>query len=79
MSVDTHIPSGSTQALSFSVWDVLLRLWVAVLLRHTKIDDVDDYVQKYINILPSLLRLDLLFAPLVAGRPIKKLSGFMSR
>ncbi|KAI7514869.1 hypothetical protein KC347_g238 [Hortaea werneckii] len=42
MRVDTHVTRGATQAFPLSVWDVLLRLRIAVLLCHAKIDDVDD-------------------------------------
>ena len=42
MGVDTHVTSGTRERLAFSVRDVLLRLGVTVLLRHTKVDDVDD-------------------------------------
>lgn len=40
MRVDAHVPRRSTQALPLSVGDVLLRLGVAVLLGHPKVDDV---------------------------------------
>lgn len=42
MGVDTHVASGTGQRLALSVGDVLLGLGVAVLLSHTKVDDVDD-------------------------------------
>ncbi len=42
MGVDAHVPGGSRERLAFPVGDVLLRLGVTVLLRHTKIDNVDD-------------------------------------
>lgn len=41
MSVDAHVPSRAAQTLPFPVRYMLLRLGVAVLLRHTKVDDVD--------------------------------------
>ena len=46
MSVDTHIPSGSAQTLSFPVRNVLFRLWVTVLLRHAEINNMDDCVKR---------------------------------
>lgn len=42
MCVDTHVPSGARQGLALAVRDVLLGLRVAVLLGHTKVDDVND-------------------------------------
>jgi hypothetical protein len=42
MGVDAHVSSGTGERLAFPVRDVLLRLGVTVLLRHTKVDDVDD-------------------------------------
>ena len=42
VGVDAHVPGGSGQRLPLAVGDVLLRLGVAVLLGHSKVDDVDD-------------------------------------
>lgn len=42
MCVDTHVSRSSRERLSLPVGDVLLRLGVAVLLRHTEINDVND-------------------------------------
>jgi hypothetical protein len=42
MSVDAHVTSGTGKRLTFPVGDVLLRLGVAVLLRHSEVYDVDD-------------------------------------
>lgn len=42
MSIDTHIPRRSTQTLSLSVRNVLLRLGIPILLRHSKIYDMHD-------------------------------------
>jgi len=42
MGVDAHVSSGTGQRLAFPVRDVLLRLGVTILLRHTEVDDVDD-------------------------------------
>ena len=42
MGVDAHVARGAAERLPFAVGDVLLRLGVAVLLRHAKVDDVDD-------------------------------------
>lgn len=41
MRVYTHISCGATQALSFSIRDVLPGLRISVLFRHTKVDDMD--------------------------------------
>ena len=41
MRVDAHVPRRPAQALSFPIRNVLLRLRVAVLLRHAEVDDVD--------------------------------------
>lgn len=41
MSVDTHIPSCAAETLPLSVRYVLFRLRVTVLLRHTKVDNVN--------------------------------------
>lgn len=40
MSVYTHVPSRATQALSFPIWYVLLRLRIPILLRHPKVNDM---------------------------------------
>jgi hypothetical protein len=79
MSVDTHVPSSSTQTLSFSVRNMLSRLGITVLLGHTEIDNVDDCAERMDTFAHLQLRQNSLFAPLVPGRPIRKLSGFMSR
>lgn len=42
MSVDTHISRRSTQTLSLSVRDVLLRLGISILLRHSEIHYMHD-------------------------------------
>lgn len=42
VGVDTHVTGRTRQRLAFSVGNVLLRLGITVLLRHTKVDDVDD-------------------------------------
>lgn len=42
MGVDGHVSSCSTQTLPLSIRDMLLRLWISVLLGHTKIDYVYD-------------------------------------
>lgn len=42
MGVDTHVSRSSGEGLALPVGNVLLRLRVTVLLRHTKIDDMDD-------------------------------------
>lgn len=42
MCIDAHITRCPTQALSFSVRNVLLCLWISVLLGHPKIYDVNE-------------------------------------
>jgi hypothetical protein len=42
MSINTHVSSGTREGFALAVWNVLLGLRVAILLRHAKIDDVDD-------------------------------------
>lgn len=39
MRVDTHISCSSRQTFPFTVWNMLLRLWIAVKLGHTKVND----------------------------------------
>lgn len=83
MSVDAHVPSRAAQTLPFPVRYMLLRLGVAVLLRHTKVDDVDHchriahQDQRDSN--AAKPRPHAPFAFFVPGRPIRKLSGLMSR
>ena len=42
MGVDTHVPRSTTKTLAFSVWNMLLCTWIAILLRHAEIDDIHD-------------------------------------
>lgn len=42
MCIDAHITSRPAQALSLSVRNVLFCLWIAVLLGHPKVDDVNE-------------------------------------
>jgi hypothetical protein len=42
MCVDTHISGGTGKGFALPVRDMLFRFWVAVLLRHAEIDDMDD-------------------------------------
>jgi hypothetical protein len=78
MSVDAHVPSCAAQTLSFTIRDVLLSLGIPVLLGHTKIDHMN-----YWDIVSTKgtwrTPVHSPLAPLVPGRPIKKLSGLMSR
>lgn len=41
MRVDTHVTCSPTEGFALPIWNVLFRLWVAVLLGHTKINDMD--------------------------------------
>jgi hypothetical protein len=43
MGVDAHVSSSSTETLTLTVWDVLLRLGISVLLCHAEIDDMDGW------------------------------------
>jgi hypothetical protein len=40
MGVYAHVSRSPTQTLAFTIRDVLLRLWITVLLGHTKVDNV---------------------------------------
>jgi hypothetical protein len=42
MCVDTHVSGGTTQALSLSIWNMLLCLRITILFRHTKIHYVNN-------------------------------------
>jgi hypothetical protein len=42
MGIYTHVTSSSGQRLAFSIGNVLFSLWIAVLLRHAKINNVDN-------------------------------------
>lgn len=42
MRVNTHVSGSSRQRLSLAVGDMLLRLGIAVLLRHSKIHNMDN-------------------------------------
>jgi len=42
MCVDAHVTRSACQTLVFPIRYVLVRLWVDVLLRKAKVDDVDD-------------------------------------
>ena len=79
MGIDTHVSCRTTQALPFPVRNVLLGLGIPILLRHTEIDDVDDYTPT--NSGGRALRYNMVvpLEVLVPGRPIRKLSGLMSR
>lgn len=40
--VDAHVPGSSGQGFSFSVWDMLFRLRIAILLGHAKVNHVNN-------------------------------------
>lgn len=42
MSVYTHISRSTGQGLALSVWYVLFRFGISVLLRHAKVNNVND-------------------------------------
>lgn len=77
MSVDAHVPRRSTKTLPFSVRDMLFGLGVAVLLCHSEINHV--YRLKAVSEDRTALCGDPLLAPLEPGRPMRKLSGLISR
>lgn len=79
MGVDTHVPCRTTQALPFAVRDVLLGLGVPILLCHPKIDDVDDCTSTYSDGQALRDYMAVPLAVLVPGRPMRKLSGLISR
>ena len=72
MRVDRHVSSGSAQTLSLSVWNMLFTMVSGV--------ETSTYVfgSLYCLAIPKSTTW-MVFAPLVAGRPIKKLSGLISR
>lgn len=41
MGVDGHVTSRTRERFALSIWNVLLGLRVAVLLRHTKVNDMN--------------------------------------
>lgn len=81
MGVDAHVPRCATKTLSFSIRDVLFWLGITVLLGHSKIHNVYDLLKKIK--LVDMEKIDAIvskpFAPLVPGRPTRKLSGLISR
>jgi hypothetical protein len=46
MSIDTHVPGGTTQALSLPVWYMQFRFGITILLGHTKVHNVDGCATK---------------------------------
>lgn len=79
MGVDTHVPCRTAQTLPFTVRDVLFGLGIPILLRHTEIDDMDDCTSTRSDgqALGDYMAVPL--AVLVPGRPLRKLSGLISR
>lgn len=58
MSVYAHVTRGPAQALTFSIRDMLLRLWITILFGHTEIDDMNDCIQSAVSSyypLPSMM------------------------
>lgn len=41
MGIDAHVPCGPTEALPLAVGYMLLRLWIPILLRHPKINHMN--------------------------------------
>ncbi|SRR6266403_1080706 len=81
VSVNTHVSRSSTQALAFTVRDVLLCLWITVLLGHPKIHDMYHChcAQRRFTCAYKTKERRAPLAPFVPGRPTRKLSGLMSR
>ena len=75
--VDAHVTRSTTQTLALPVWYMLLRLRIAVLLSHTEVNDMDDWRRMSRRTREALHRS--LFAVFVPGRPMRKLSGLISR
>lgn len=78
MGVDAHVPRSTTQALSFAIGYMLFGFRVAILLGHTEIDHMDNLMGSA-EAERCCRREHLLLLPFVPVRPIKKLSGLMSR
>ena len=84
MSVDAHVPCRPAQALSFAIRYMLFGFRIAVLLGHAEIDHVNDLMNRNQPTLSLGERRSggsehSPLLPFVPGRPIKKLSGLMSR
>lgn len=79
MGVDAHIARRPTQALSFTVGYMLLGFRVTILLGHPEVDHVDDLMGSADAEGSAFRGVHLPLLPFVPGRPIKKLSGLMSR
>ncbi len=58
MGIDTGVPGGSRQVLILTVWNMKMRLGVAVLLGQTKIDHVD-LVSPLADAHQKVVRLDV--------------------
>ena len=58
MSVDGCITGSSRQVLVFTIWDVKVRLRVAVFLGQTKVDDID-LISTLPNAHQEVVRLDI--------------------
>jgi hypothetical protein len=58
MGVDGSITSRARQVLVFTVWDMEMGLWVAVLFGETKVNDID-LVATFANAHQKVVRLDV--------------------
>ena len=84
VSVNAHVPCRPAQALSFAIGYMLLGFRVTVLFSHTEIDHVDDLMEPCsadakCGQRKSREEEHSPLLPFVPGRPIRKLSGLMSR
>ena len=59
MRVDAHVTSGTTQALLFSIWYMLLGLGIPVLLGHTKVNDIYHVLFAGCTTDEEVIRLDI--------------------
>jgi hypothetical protein len=78
MSIDAHVSRRATQTFPFPVRNVLLGFRIAVLFGHSEVNDMNDY-KTYVNIISAMNVGNSRLAAFVPGRPMRKLSGLISR
>lgn len=78
MSINAHVSRRATQTFPFPVRNVLLGFRIAVLFSHSKVNDMNDY-ETHVNVMSAMNVGNLRLAAFVPGRPMRKLSGLMSR
>lgn len=79
MGVDAHVACRATQALSFTIRYMLLGFRITILFGHPEVDHVNDLMTSDGAKCRFFGERHLPLLPFVPGRPIKKLSGLMSR